>query len=196
MRMKRFEKYQDLFAQRGDFDIPENYNVGIAFQASPKLTIAADYQRINVGDVRAPGNPSTNAGNAVAATGFTTGSLGCDNCRGFGWSNLNVFKLGVEYQYSQPLTLRAGLNITDNPIGGRDVTFNIIAPGVVKNHLTAGFTYDIGGGSEITMAYMHAFRNSVTGQTLYANFIAGATATEKIQMSQNSLGIAYGLKFK
>ncbi len=196
MRMKRFEKYQDLFAQRGDFDIPENYNVGIAFKATPSVTIAADYQRINVGDVRGPGNPSTNAGNAVAASNFTTGSLGCDNCRGFGWSNLNVFKLGVEYQYSQALTLRGGVNITDNPIGGRDVTFNIIAPGVVKNHVTAGFTYDLGGGSEITMAYMHAFRNSVTGQTLYANFIAGATATEKIEMSQNSLGIAYGLKFK
>ncbi len=195
MRMKRFEKYQDLFAQRGDFDIPENYNVGIAFKATPKFTVAADYQRINYGSIRSVGNPSTNAGNSTAATGFTTASLGCDNCRGFGWSDVNVFKLGVEYQYSKSLTLRGGLNVTDNPIQARDVTFNIIAPGVVKNHLTLGFTYDLGGGSELTMAYMHAFRNSVSGQSLYSNFIAGATATEKIQMSQDSLGIAYGVKF-
>lgn len=196
MRMKRFDKYQDLFAQRGDFDIPENYNVGIAVKATPRFTIAADYQRINYGSIRSVGNPSTNPGNAVAGTGFTTGSLGCDNCRGFGWSDVNVVKIGVEYAYSSTLTLRGGINITDNPIQSRDVTFNIIAPGVVKNHVTAGFTYDMGGGSEVTVAYMHAFSNSVTGRSLYSNFIAGATATETIKMSQNSLGVAYGLKFK
>ncbi len=196
MRMKPFDKYKDLFAQQGDFDIPENYNVGVAFKVSSNVTIAADYQRINYGDIRSVGNPSTNVGNSIALTGFTMGSLGCDNCRGFGWENVNVFKVGVDYQYNPALTLRAGINVTDNPIQARDVTFNIIAPGVVKNHLTLGFTYNLSEESELTMAYMHAFKNSVTGQTLYANFIPGSTATEKIQMYQDSLGIAYSRKFK
>ncbi len=74
---------------------------------------------------------------------------------------MNVFKLGAEYQYNPKLILRAGYNHTDNPIQARDVTFNMIAPGVVKDHATLGFTYDLGKDSELTMAYMHAFRNSV-----------------------------------
>ncbi len=196
MRMGKFDKYRDLFADQGDFDIPENYNVGIAFAATPAVTIAADYQRINYGGVGSVGNPSTNVGNAVAGTGFTMGSLGCSSCRGFGWQNVNVYKVGVEWQYNSALTLRAGYDHTDQPIRGRDVTFNIIAPGVVQDHLTAGFTYAVGKSSEITVAYMHAFKKSVTGSSLYNSFTAPlAAGNEKIEMYEDSLGVAWGWKF-
>jgi len=53
--MGKFDKYSGLFAERGDFDIPVNYNVGVAFKAMPKLTVAADYQRINYSDVKSVG---------------------------------------------------------------------------------------------------------------------------------------------
>jgi len=136
VKMDKFEKYKDLFAGEGYFDLPESFALGIAFKANPKLTIAADYQRIDYSGIKSIANPSTNTGNAVAATGFTVGSLGCDTCRGFGWSSVNVFKLGAEYQYKPNLILRAGYNHTDNPIQSRDVTFNMIAPGVVQDHVT------------------------------------------------------------
>ena len=80
---------------------------------------------------------------------------------------MNVFKIGAEYQYNPNLILRAGYNHTDNPIQGRDVTFNIIAPGVVKDHVTLGFTYNVSKDSELTMAYMHAFKNSVEAPSLF-----------------------------
>ncbi len=65
--------------------------------------------------------------------------LGADNGPGFGWEDIDVWKLGVEYKYSQQLTLRAGYNHGDNPISPSDVTFNILAPGVIEDHLTVGF---------------------------------------------------------
>jgi long-chain fatty acid transport protein len=194
MKMSKFDKYKDLFAEEGGFDIPSNWNAGVAFTATPRLTIAADYQRINYSEVKSVGNPSTNTGNAVAGTGFTTGSLGCAECRGFGWQDVNVIKLGVEYHYTQALTLRAGYNHSDNPIQARDVTFNILAPGVVQDHVTAGFTYAVGRSSEITMAYMHAFKKSVSGASLYNNFGVPA-GNEKIEMYENSLGVAWGTRF-
>ncbi len=193
IRMSKFDKYRDLFAEQGDFDIPENYNFGVAVSVNPKTTIAADYQRINYGDVHSVGNPSTNIGNAVAGTGFTVGSLGCSTCRGFGWQSVSVIKIGVEYQYSPDLMLRAGYNHTENPIKARDVTFNIIAPGVVQDHLTAGLTYSLGKGSEITVAYMHAFRNSVSGASLFNNFGVPAS-NERIRMYENALGVAWSWK--
>ena len=193
MKMSKFEKYKDLFAEEGGFDLPSNFNAGLAFQATPAFTVAVDYQRINYSEVKSVGNASTNTGNATAGTGFTMGSLGCSDCRGFGWQSVNVIKLGLEYRYSQALTLRGGYNHTDNPIQARDVTFNILAPGVIQDHLTAGFTYAVGRDSEITLAYMHAFKNSVTGSSLYNNFGVPA-GSEKIQMYENSLGIAWGMK--
>jgi len=194
-KMGKFDKYKDLFAGQGYFDIPESVTLGIAVKATRDWTIAADYQRIDYSGIKSISNPSTNIGNSVAGTGFTIGSLGCDSCRGFGWSSVNVFKLGAEYKYSPYLTLRAGYNHTDNPIQSRDVTFNMIAPGVVKDHVTLGFTYDLSKDSALTMAYMHAFRNSVSGPSLFNQWLLN-NATDKIQMYENSLGIAYSVKFK
>ncbi|MDH4114860.1 MAG: outer membrane protein transport protein, partial [Burkholderiaceae bacterium] len=112
------------------------------------------------------------------------------------WQSVNVFKLGAEYQLNPAWTLRAGYNYSGNPIDSANVTFNIIAPGVVQHHLTLGFTYNMPDKSTITMAYMHAFDNSVTGPSLFNAVLGpGAGGNEKISMYQNSLGIAWGKKF-
>jgi long-chain fatty acid transport protein len=191
MKMSKFDKYKDLFPAEGMFDMPETINLGVAFKATPQLTVAADYQRINYGGITSIANPSTNGG----AT--TVGTLGCNTCRGFGWSSIDVYKLGVEYQVNSNLTVRAGYNHNDNPISGRDVTFNIIAPGVVQDHYTLGFTYNVSKDSELTVSYMHAAKNSVTAPSLYNTWVGpGAAGNETISMKQDSLGIAYGLKFQ
>jgi len=197
IKMDEFSKYRGLFADQGGFDIPENYNLGIAFKATPAVTIAADYQRINYSKVNSVGNPSNQPNCAPtfpAGPGVGAGCLGASSASiGFGWDNISVFKLGVEYSYNKDLVLRAGYNHSDNPIQSRDVTFNILAPGVVKEHLTLGFTQALDSSSEITMAYMHAFSNSVSGPANNPYFPVGGTET--IKMSQNSLGIAWGKKF-
>lgn len=188
IKMSSFDKYRGLFAEQGDFDMPENWNVGIAIKPIPSTTIALDYQRISYSGVNAIANPSTNA--ALGA------QLGNDNGPGFGWGDVDVFKLGVEYAYSPKLTLRAGYSHSDNPIQSRDVTFNIIAPGVITDHYTLGFTYGLGKDSEVTMAYMHAQENSVSGTSLYSTLYGpGVGGTETIKMHQDSLGVAYGMKF-
>jgi long-chain fatty acid transport protein len=195
--MQEFDKYRGLFAEKGGFDIPENYGFGIAVNATSRLTIAADYVRINYSKVASVGNPS-NQPNCTptfpAGPGVGPDCLGASGSSiGFGWQDVNVIKLGVEYQWDHRLMLRAGYNHGDNPIQARDVTFNILAPGVVQDHVTAGFTYTLQGGSEITMAYMHAFKKSVSGPANNPYFPVGGTET--ITLSENSLGIAWGRRF-
>jgi long-chain fatty acid transport protein len=179
--MDELDTYKGLFAEEGDFDIPENYNVGIAFQATPKILIALDYQRINYGDVDSVANSSRNPC-----------CLGDNNGPGFGWDDVNVWKLGVEYMLNNQWTLRAGYNHGDNPIDGDDVTFNILAPATIQDHVTAGFTYTTAGGGELTVAGMYAFENDVDGEPNPVHFPVGGK--EKIEMSQWSIGIAYGWK--
>jgi long-chain fatty acid transport protein len=195
--MQEFDKYKGLFAEKGDFDIPENYGLGLAVSATPKLMIALDYMRINYSKVASVGNPSNPLGCAPtfpAGPGVGDACLGASGSSiGFGWGDVNVIKLGVEYHWSGQLALRAGYNHSDNPIQARDVTFNILAPGVVQDHLTLGFTYGVSKSSEITMAYMHAFENSVTGPANNPYFNVGGTET--ITLSEDSLGIAWGWKF-
>jgi long-chain fatty acid transport protein len=182
INMSRFKKYEGLFAEKGDFDIPANYTLGMAFQVTPSVQVALDYQRIEYGDVKAIANQNTQA--AGTQLGNADGS-------GFGWSDINVIKLGVQWQANDAWTLRAGYNKGDNPVNADNVTFNILAPGVIEEHLTLGATMKLDAASEISASYMHAFSNSVSGQSK-AHPSAG---TETIKMKQNSLGIQYSRKF-
>jgi long-chain fatty acid transport protein len=181
INMSRFKKYEGLFAEKGDFDIPANYTLGMAFQVTPAVQVALDYQRIEYGDVKAIANQHT------IADGTKLGNV---DGSGFGWSDINVIKLGVQWQVNDAWTLRAGYNKGDNPVNADNVTFNILAPGVVQEHLTLGATMKLDAASEISASYMHAFNNSVTGISK-----AGAGSTETIKMKQNSLGIQYSRKF-
>lgn len=175
--MSKFDKYKGLFADAGNFDIPESFNIGATFQASPTVKVSAEYGYIKYSAVPSVGNPST-----------TAQPLGTPNGAGFGWADIGIYKLGVEWQQSVNMTWRAGLNVGDNPIKSRDVTFNILAPGVMTTHYTLGGTYAISKTSEVTFAYMMAPSNSVTGTAMFIG-------NETIKMSQQSLGIQFGWKY-
>ena len=187
MKFEEFDEYAGLFAEQGGFDIPENYSLGVAWQATPAFKLALDYQRISYSDV-----------NSIANQSLVPFPLGADNGPGFGWQDIDVWKLGAEYKYSQQLTLSAGWNHGDNPITPANVTFNILAPGVIEDHLTLGFTYTLASGNELTMSYMHAFSNDVSGASILPVMASGGTqppsGTETIEMDQNLLGIQYSWK--
>ncbi len=177
--MSRFTSYGGLFAEQGSFDIPQNVSLGLAIRPTAQWLIALDYERVFYSDIASIGNPSTNPA-----------LLGTNGGRGFGWQDVNVVKLGVEYSPIAALTLRAGYNHTDNPIKPRDVTFNILAPGVVTDHLSAGFTWKVAKNTDISFAYVHAFTNSVSGAT--SPLLPGG-GTDIIKLSEDQVGLAIGI---
>jgi long-chain fatty acid transport protein len=186
-KMGEFDKYSGLFANQGDFDIPENYGAGIAVKASPKLTVAADVLRINYGDIPAVGNSA----DCLFVTG--TCQLGGTNGAGFGWQNTTVYKIGVAYELKPGTTLRAGYVTLDQPIPASQTFFNILAPGVVEDHLTLGLTMEMSKTSELSFMYMHAFEKKVNGSGSIPLGFGGGEAN--LRMSQDSIGVAYGWKY-
>ena len=193
MSMSNFDKYKGLFAQGGEFDIPSHYGVGIAFTPNPATLVALDYERINYSDSKSVSNSSANIMQCVG--GDPSSCLGGSNGAGFGWRDIDVWKLGVEYHVDPQLTLRAGYNYSDNPIRSQDVTFNILAPGVVQHHITAGATWSLDPSSYLTFAAMYAFQNDVTGGSLFNGFVPGLAMQEKIKMYEYSVGVQYQKRF-
>jgi long-chain fatty acid transport protein len=187
IKMGKFDEYAGLFAGAGSFDIPENYALGVNVQVTPAVSVAADYSRINYSGVTSIGNPMSNlmAGNP----------MGSPNGPGFGWSDVSVIKLGVQWQATPTMVLRAGYNQSTNPVKPENVTFNILAPGVIKQHYTVGGTYALSKDSEFTWAYMYAPKNTVTGPSMYNMQLQTTTITETVRMSQQSLGVQYSWKF-
>ncbi|MDP1900567.1 MAG: outer membrane protein transport protein [Rubrivivax sp.] len=194
IRMDKFEKYKGLFAEQGGFDIPENYNFGIAVKAMPTLMVAFDVQQINYSKVASIANGVANT--LLSLPPVAPNRLGDANGSGFNWRDQTVYKLGAEYEYAKGVVLRGGFNYGRSPIRDgdmADISFNIIAPGVVEKHLTLGATWTLASKAELTFSYMHAFTKSVTGPS--ATALLGVGGTETLKMSQNALGIAYGVKF-
>ena len=157
--MSRFTKYDGLFSDQGDFDIPSTYGLGAACSvgAATGLTIAFDYQRINYSDVKAVHNPS--------ALPFTGSQLGSTNGPGFGWQNMNVYKVGASWIVNTAWTLRAGWNYGKPPIQSADALINILAPGVVEHHFTAGVTWQAPAipNLDLTIGAMYAPKKTVSG---------------------------------
>ena len=174
-KMGKFDKYKGLFAEQGGFDIPANYGVGAAFKLDDATTLAADVQTIQYSGVK-----------SIANSGNVLQPLGSNGGPGFGWKDMTVFKLGASHKYDENLEVRAGLSTGQQPVPDNETFFNILAPGVVQNHLTLGATWTLASKSELTVGYMHAFKKTVTG--------TGPTTGINLGMSQNSLGVAYGWK--
>jgi len=182
--MSELDDYEGLFAEKGDFDIPATWTVGIALKAAEGITFLADLQRIYYNDVDSIGHP--------LLPNLTPGSLGRDNGPGFGWDDITILKFGVQWQSSKDWIWRAGYSIGEQPISQSDVLFNILAPATIKNHATFGVTKKIGDHQEFKFALMHAFTHSVSGPNPLE---APGQQTIKLTMDQWEFSLGYAWKF-
>ena len=176
-----FRKYAGLFAGQGGFDVPASWGGGIAVKATPALTLAADVKRIEYAGVPSVGTP------------FIPAPLGATGGPGFGWRNITVFKLGVAYVASPHWTLRAGYGHAGNPVPASQTLLNILAPGVVQSHLTAGATFTLPSGVEITGFVLHALKNTVHGSGSIPPSFGGGEAD--VSLGETSVGLSAGVKF-
>ncbi len=200
VHMQRFNEYKGLFANKGEFDIPTNYTLGLAYKFTPKFAVAFDAERILWHKVPSIGNPGP-----VDTSDFNPLCPGPDplECKlggpkgmGFGWTNQTVYKLGFDYKYRKDLTLRAGVNYGKAPIPKDQVLFNMLAPATTEKHITFGATFAKKDDSDITLTFMHAFKKTIEGPTAFrTSGTAGPGNNAAISMSQTSVGIAYGLRF-
>ena len=194
--MDEFDDYSGLFAEDGDFDIPSTFTIGMAFDVGPKNgVLVVDFQQINYEDVDAVSNPidplvdgSCTPGSA--ATGGTgDGCLGGDDGAGFGWEDMQIVKVGYQWQDGE-WTWRVGFSTGDQPIPSSEVTFNILAPGVMEEHYTFGFTRQLESNSSLDFAFMYAPEVSVDGENTFD------TAQEiEIEMEQYELALSYNRRF-
>lgn len=191
INMSSFDKYSGLFAEQGDFDIPATWTVGMALDFTPKTTFTFDIQQIEYSDVDAIANPMNNLINpAGCAGGNTQYCLGGDNGAGFGWRDMTIYKFGLQWETSPEWTWRAGYSHGKQPIPESEVVFNILAPAVIEDHVTFGFTHAMSENSELSFAFMHGFEKSVTG----ANPL-NPSQQVTLKMSQNEAEMSWGWKF-
>jgi long-chain fatty acid transport protein len=139
-----------------NFQWPETYGIGFAYQANDRWMIAADYKRINWADVMKDFNMTYSAADVM---GMGAGSAGLKISQN--WENQNVFMIGAAYKVTDALTVRFGGNFAKNPIP--DDRVHPLFPAIVEKHYTAGVGYQFDKTSGVDFALMYAPEVSVTG---------------------------------
>ncbi len=151
-----YTKYNGLFVDGGNLDSPAHYTVGISWNATPKLSVAFDYQRIFFGSVDTIGNPGPTAAELL---GDITPSrlLGGKNGIGFGWNDLSVYKIGAVHKWNDTITLRAGWGHNSGVVSDRFALLAPVVPAGSLDVLSAGLSYRFARGDEMSVGYFHAF---------------------------------------
>ena len=183
MWMSNFDDYKGLLAEEGDFDIPPNYDIGFAIKATPAVTLAFDYQRIEFSQVKAVSNNSD-----LAFTG-TEPLLGTSDGLGFGWEDMNILKFGVQWVYSADITFRFGYSQANQAFPNSQALFNVLAPAVIRKHYTFGFTRPITKDIDFNVAFMYAPNEKIHG----TNPNTGSQ-TGFVEMEQYEIAISWGVK--
>ena len=164
--MSKFDDYEMLFASStGKLDIPANWTLGVAYKATPDVTIAADYQMIQ----------------------YSTSKTISDD---FHWDDMGVIKIGAQMNGGNGWVYRVGVSNGDQPI---DSDFalnpNYLAPGVMETHITAGFTKSLDAASEINFAFMFAPENEVKDTS------GGFAPGDGVKMNQYDIELSYSKMF-
>jgi long-chain fatty acid transport protein len=189
MKMSNLDKYSNLFAEQGAFDIPSAVRAGFSYKLTDTSSLHYDIEHTSYSEVDSVGNPIQNLFACPTAGGTDLSScLGGDRGAGFGWDDMTTHKIG--YQWQTPAapdwTFRVGYSRGSQPIERDQILFNMLAPGVIEQHFTTGFTHKLDSGEEYSMNLMYAPTKKVTGQN---NF--DPTQTIELRMHQFELEFAY-----
>ncbi len=187
--MTKFSDYKDLFAEGGGFDIPSQFQVGIAIRPVESLQISFDYQRIFYGDVKSIANQGPVASPFGPSIPNGSGLLGSGNGLGFGWNDINIYRLGALYKVNQEVTIRAGYSWNESPIPNDQLLFNLLSPATIVRHITAGITYRPDNNNEFHLSYVHAFHKNQS-QRISAFGVPVSTS-----MYQNTIAIGYSWNY-
>ena len=198
MSMSDFKDYSDLFAQGGGFDIPASAKFGLSVKGTNDVRFNFDIEQTMYSDVDSVGNPMANVFSCPYAIYGQTGDinqalqgdfescLGGKRGAGFGWHDMTTYKAGIEWYANDSTTWRFGYSYGKQPIRGADVLFNILAPGVMEQHITFGMTQLDDSGNAWNFSFMFAPTKSIKAPSAF-----DPTQTIELEMHQFEVEVSY-----
>jgi len=134
-----------------DFQWPAMTSLGASWQATTSLLLAADVKRIGWADVMKDFKLRYDSAGMGGSVSFALPQ---------NWKDQTVTSMGLAYGVTAELTLRAGVNLADNPIP--DAYVNPLFPATVEKHYTLGLGYRFTTSSELNVALTLAPESKVT----------------------------------
>lgn len=183
--MQKLKDYAGALPHQGQLNLPAIWGGGLAYELFSSLTVAVDAQRLQFGRVAALGNPI-----AQLQQGHL---LGSDEGPGFGWRSQTIYKLGLIWQASPQLTLRAGYNHGSSVISPSETLFDLLAPSAGRRHYTLGGSYAFSQAWEASGYASWQPREHVSGRgSIPADFGGGEA---DVFFGSYAVGVSLGRRF-
>lgn len=160
-----------------DFQWPETYGIGVAWQASPAWMLAADIKHLGWKNSMKDFRLAMDMG-----MGWNESSMPQN------WKDQTVLMMGAQYMVKPGLALRFGINYASNPVP--DETLNPLFPATVKTHYTFGVGWAIGGGHSMAGSIAIAPKVTATNPNMFGPGMAGT-----VTHSQTTLRVNYNYSF-
>lgn len=173
-----------------NFQWPETYGLGIAYQPSEKWLLAFDYKRLNWSEVMKDFRMTYSAPNVM---GMGAGSASMKISQN--WEDQDIFMIGASYKVNDALTLRFGGNFADNPVPNNRV--HPLFPAIVEEHYTVGFGYLFNKQNGIDFSLTYAPEVTVTGTQATGAPGSGIGGNNGIRISHSQVSwvLQYGYRF-
>ncbi|REE81845.1 long-chain fatty acid transport protein [Lutibacter oceani] len=134
-----------------NMDYPAILSFGTGY-SNETIDLALDYRMVDYENT-----------DGFAEKGWTqTGSVA-----GFGWKNINIISVGLQYKGIEKLPLRVGYTYSSNPIEEELAFFSTPATAVIANAFQLGFGYHFNDNFTLNGVYHHGSSDGKTeGQVL------------------------------
>jgi len=128
-----------------DFQWPETFGIGMAWNITPELMVAADIKQLMWSKVMKDFIMTTE----IPAFGMSQTQSMQQN-----WDDQTVYSIGVQYKIDPAIALRAGYNYGKNPVP--DNTLNPLFPAITESHFTLGAGWQIDKANSLAIAFTYA----------------------------------------
>jgi long-chain fatty acid transport protein len=125
--------------------LPEMFSWGIAYKGFERTLIDLDLRYLDYANTDLFGTAAPPKGS------------------GLGWRGVFAVALGVQYEATEKLTLRAGYLFNTLAVPSDKTLLNVQLPSITQHMLAFGTSYRVTDDLMFSLAYTHSFRNSIGG---------------------------------
>jgi long-chain fatty acid transport protein len=163
------------------FNYPMILSLGTAFSGIDRWLFACDVRFFNYAGTEGFGSPAAFGPNGAVL--------------GLGWKNIFSVHTGVQYYFSDRLTLRAGYQFNPSPIDADNAFFNVGSPLIIEHVVGCGLSYRLTEHEILSLAYLHGFQNDVSGPIQVPGFGAFPGTSVSSAISADALGAGLTVQY-
>jgi len=157
-----------------NMDFPSIISAGIGF-SNDMIDLGVDYRFINYEKT----DGFEKSGWVIAENGYPNGAVA-----GFGWKNVHVVALGLQYKGIDKVPIRLGYTYNTSPVDESNLFFSTPATAIIQNAVQAGIGYNINDQLAVNLAYHHGLEGEVKGQLFNPMFITPDDPLGKVPESE------------